>query len=84
MKSLNYAKSIEAIDENVVKAIMHSCKSLLFDRNNICVKKENPNLDVTMRSYDGDELYKLTGLYILSVLSREFSKEKIGYIVMMV
>ena len=48
MKSLNYAKSNEAIDENAVKVIMHSRKSLLFDPDNIWVKKENPNFDVTM------------------------------------
>ena len=78
MKSLNYAKSIEAIDEKVVKVIMHSRKSLLFDRDNVWVKKENPNFDVTMRSYDGVELYELTGLYMLNVLSSKFGKEKIG------
>ena len=75
MKSLNYAKSIEAIDENVVKVIMRSRKSLLFD---VWVKKENANFDVTMGSYDGAELCELTGLYILNVLSSEFGKEKIG------
>ena len=78
MKSLNYAKSIEAIDENAVKVIMHSRKSLLFDLDNVWVKKENPNFDVTMGSYDEAELCELTGLYILSVLSGEFGKEKIG------
>ena len=41
IKSLNYAKSIEAIDKNAVKVIMHSCKSLLFDRDNVWFKKEN-------------------------------------------
>ena len=75
MKSLNYAKSIEAIDENVVKVIMRSRKSLLFD---VWVTKENANFDVTMGSYDGAELCESTGLYILSVLSSEFGKEKIG------
>ena len=78
MKSLNYAKSIEAIDEKIVKVIMHSGKWLLFDRDNVWVKKENPNFDITVESYDGAELCELTGLYILNVLSREFGKEKIG------
>ena len=35
MKSLTYAKSIEAIDKKVVKVIMHSHKSLLFDRDDV-------------------------------------------------
>ena len=34
MKSVNHAKSIEAIDENILKVIMHSRKSLLFDLDN--------------------------------------------------
>ena len=78
MKSLNYVKSIETVDENVVKVIMHFRKSLLFDHDNVWVKKENPNFDVTMRSYDGAESCELTGLYMLNVLSSKFGKEKIG------
>ena len=70
--------SAETIDENVLKVTMNSRKTLLFDRDNIWVKKENPNFDVTVGSYDGAELCELTGLYILSVLSSEFGKEKIG------
>ena len=77
IKSLNYAKSIEAIDENAVKVIMHSCKSLLFDRDSVWVKKENPNFNVPMGTYDGAELCELTSLYILNILSGEFGKEKI-------
>ena len=67
MKSLNYAKSMEAIDKKVVKVIAHSRKLLLFVRGNVWVKKENPNFDVTMGSYDGAESYKLIGIYIVNV-----------------
>ena len=69
---------IEGIDKNVLKVIMHSPKSLLFDLDHIWVKNENPNFDVTMRSYDGTELCELTGFYILNVLSSEFSEKNIG------
>ena len=65
MKSLNYAKSMEAIDKKVVKVIAHSRKLLLFVRGNVWVKKENRNFDVTMGSYDGAESYKLIGIYIM-------------------
>ena len=41
---------------------MHSRKSFLFDWDNVWVKKENLNFDVTMGSYDGVELCELTGL----------------------
>ena len=42
------------------------------------MKKENSTFDVTMGSYDGAELCELTDLYIISVLSSESGKEKIG------
>ena len=57
--------------------IIHSCKSLLSDCDDVWDKKENPNFDANMRSYDGVESCKFTDLYILSVLSSEFSKENI-------
>ena len=77
-KSLEYARTIKAIDEKVVKVIMHSRRSLLFDKDSVWVKKNNPNFDVTIGSYDGAELCELTSLYILSVMDSEFGKEKIG------
>ena len=78
MKSINYAKSIDAIDDNVVKVIMHSRRSLLFDKDTVWVKRQNSNFDVTMGSYDGAELCELTGLYILHLLENELGKENLG------
>ena len=41
MKSLTPSNElIEAINEKVVKVIMHSRKLLLFDRDNVWVKRE--------------------------------------------
>ena len=78
LKSLDYAKSIDAIDDNVIKVIMHSRRSLLFDKDTVWVKKQNSNFDVTMGSYDGAELCELTGLYILHILGNELGKENLG------
>ena len=77
-KSLEYARRIEAIDEKVVKVIMHSRRSLLFDKDSVWLKKNNPNFHVTIGSYDGAELCEPTGLYILSIMDSEFGREKIG------
>ena len=66
------------MDEKIVKVINHSRRSLLFDKDSVWVKKNNPNFDVTIGSYDGAELCELTGLYILSIMDSEFGKEKIG------
>ena len=49
---------------------MHACKSLLFQDEKTWVKKNNQSLlDVTMGSYDGSEVCKL---------SEKFGKENVG------
>ena len=57
---------------------MHSRKSLLFSNNEIWVKKDNPNFNVTMGSFDGAEVCKLVGLYLLNILKSEFGGKNIG------
>ena len=42
------------------------------------VKKDKPDFDVTMVSYDGAEVCELLGLYILDILTKEFGPDKIG------
>ena len=42
---------------------------ILFDKTSVWVKKDNPDFDVTMGSYDGAEVYELVGLYLLNLLS---------------
>ena len=64
--------------EYALKTIYHARKSLLFDKNNVWVKKDNPEFDVTMGSYDGAELCELVGLYLLDLLTKEFGKQNIG------
>ena len=57
---------------------MHALKSLLFDKTSVWVKKDNPDFDVTMGSYDGAEVCQLVGLYLLNLLTNEFGKGNIG------
>ena len=58
---------------------MHLRKSLLFDSNNIWIKKGgNHNFDVMMGSYDGAEICKLVDLYILHVSGEKKGEDKIG------
>ena len=58
---------------------MHSRKSLLFDSNNIYIKRDiDPNFDVTMGSYNAVEICELVGLYILYFLGEKCRKDKIG------
>ena len=73
-KSMNYAKSITTIEEEVITTILHSRKSLLFGKTIIWVKKDKSDFDVTMRSYDGVEVCELVRLYLLNLLTNEFGK----------
>ena len=77
-KSINYAKSITPIEEEVITTVFHARKSLLFDKTSVWVKKDNSDFDVTMGSYDGAEVCELVGLYLLNLLTNEFGKNNIG------
>ena len=83
-KSIEYAIYVATIEEKVIKTIYHARKSLLFDKENVRVKKDNPVIDVTMGNYDGAELCELVYVYLLDLLTEEFGKQNIGLIEMMV
>ena len=78
LKVINFAKSITPIQDKFIETISYSCKALLFNKNDVWVKKDNPDFDVTMDSYDGAEVCELVGLYILHILTKESDHNKIG------
>ena len=57
---------------------MHSRKSLLFSNNDILLKKDNPNFDVTVGNFDASEVCELIGLYLLNILKSVFGGKNIG------
>ena len=65
-----YVKSMSPLycDIRDIDIIMHSRKSLLFDKNTAWIKKNNSSFDVSMGSYDGAEVCELIGLFILNDL----------------
>ena len=77
-KAIEYTQSVTTIEEKVIKTIYHACKSLPFDKDNVWVKKDNSEFDVTMGSYDGAELCELVGSYLLDLITKEFGKQNIG------
>ena len=86
INAINFASAITSIDKRVVdiidkkviNTIMYSRKSLLLRNNEIYVKKDNPNFDVAMGSFDGPEVCELVGLYLLNILKKEFGGKNIG------
>ena len=58
---------------------MPARKSLLFNKNEIWIKKDNPDFDVTMDSFDGAEVCELVGLYLrdMVIIKLEVGDNKI-------
>ena len=56
---------ISALDEEV---FLHCRRTFLFHDGKVWVKKENPEFDVPMGSFDGAEICEIVGLYILDQL----------------
>ena len=77
VNAINFAVRITTIDKKVVDTIMHSRKSLLFNNHEVWVKKENPDFDVTMGSFNGAEICELVALYLLNILKNEFGGKNI-------
>ena len=50
----------QLLKQKVIDSIMDSRKSLSFNNNEIWVKKDNPNFDATMGSFDGADASQLT------------------------
>ena len=68
---------VDIFDANITM-IKHARKSVLFNREQPWVKRNNDSMfDVTMGSFDGAEICELVGLFILNVLSQKFGKEYI-------
>ena len=78
-KSINYTKSITGIEEEIIKTVFHTCKSLLFDKTSVWVKKGKPGFDLTMGSYDRAEVCELAEFYSLNLLTNEFGKNNIDF-----
>ena len=83
LKPNNFAKSFTPIQDKFIETILHSYKALLFDRNDIWIKKDNPEFDETLGSYDGAEVWESVGIYILDIFTKDFGYDKLVYTEMM-
>ena len=78
-KSINFARIIIEIEDKTIDIINHARKSLLFHDGNTWVKKEgNPLFDVNTGSYNGAEVCKLVGLYLLGKLAPRIGTKNVG------
>ena len=58
--------------------IFHARKSVLYNDGEPWVKKEGSDFDVTMGAYDGAEVCKLIGIYMLYLIRKKYDSKNIG------
>ena len=81
--SIEYAKNpIEITDQNLA-IIMQARKTLLFENTEPWVKKSGTK-DFDVQCYDGTEVCKLLGSYMLTQLKYAVNKEVLVYVEMVV
>ena len=68
--ALDFAANYTKISKEDIRLIYHCRKSLLFFKDEAWKKKDrDSSFDVTMGSFDRDELCELIGIYIQSLLT---------------
>ena len=77
-KGLRFAQEYIDVTSKDTEIIYHARKSLLFDGNDTCMKNQSGFFDVTMGVYDGAEVCELVGTYMLSFISKNYSKKDFG------
>ena len=77
--AIQYANKIIEICNRYTSIIKHSRKTQLFNNNKPWEKKSgDPDFDVPMACYDGEEVCELVGIYILNKLINIIDKDSIG------
>ena len=63
LKAIDYAKRFVNINNDEIKTIMHSRKSLLFSGTDVWIKNDGvKDFDLTMGSFDREETFKVVGV----------------------
>ena len=77
-QSLDFTKKYIKVTSEDQAIIKNARKSLLFNKQQIWIKKESGLFNVQMGAYDGAEVCELVGIFILYQLSRIYNKINIG------
>ena len=68
MEALKYASKYTSITNEDINIFMQAKNSLLFHKGKIWRKKGTGQFDNTKGSFDGAEICKIVGLYLLSMI----------------
>ena len=66
LEAITWAKDYSYISDCAVKIVMNARRTILFDGEDVWIKKTDGGYDVSMGSFDGAECCELVGLFLLS------------------
>ena len=72
--AIYFAEQHTEISENNKTIIFHARKSLLFNGQNVWIKKEGGVFDVTMGAFNGAEVCEAVGNFALSLFKKLLKK----------
>ena len=78
IKAINFAERLVNITHEDKVIMKHPRKSLIYHNSEPWMKKHSRLFDVTMGTYNGAEVCKLLGIYLLYKLSLKYNKNDIG------
>ena len=76
--AIQFAADSTDINKNGFQVIFHARKSLFFHSNQPWIKRDSDTFDVTIGGYDGTEIWELVGIFMLSLLSKNYSSNNTG------
>ena len=74
----NFTEQHTKISKKDKAIIFHARKSLLFNGQHVWIKKKGGLFDVTMGVFNGGEVCKAVGNFLLYQLSKNYNKRDIG------
>ena len=75
--AIQFAAEHTDINQNDFEVIFFAEKYLLFHSNQPWIQKDSEIFDVIMGAYDGAEIGELVGIFMLSLLSKNYSSNNI-------
>ena len=76
--AINFAEQHTEISEKDKAIIFNARKSLLFNGQDVWIKKKRGLFDLTMEAFNGAEVYEALGNFLLYQLSKNYNKKDIG------
>ena len=76
-EALQFEKMHVNITQRDIKVMFHSRKIILYNNGIPWVKKEGNGFHVTMKAYDGAGICELIGIFILSLIGKQYDSENI-------